>query len=72
MAGNTVLNALVASLCIFSGASAWPFEKRQTLTIDTITTQTLANARKVLDGTLSDGLTRGAGCNKDTVAIRKE
>jgi tyrosinase len=72
MAGNAVITALVASLCIFSGASAWPFEKRQTLTIDTIATQALTNARKVLEGTLSDGLTRGSGCNKDTVAIRKE
>jgi tyrosinase len=72
MAGNAVVNALVASLCIFSGVDAWPFAKRQELTLDTIATQALANARKVLEGTLSDGLTRGAACNKDTVAIRKE
>jgi tyrosinase len=72
MAGNTVVNALVASLCIFSGASAWPFAKRQTLSPDDIQKQAFANAQKVLDGTLSDGLTRTAGCNKDTVGIRKE
>lgn len=72
MAGNTVVNALVASLCIFTGASAWPFAQRQALSIDDIQTQALANARKVLDGTLADGLTRGTGCNNATVAIRKE
>jgi tyrosinase len=72
MAGNTVVNALVASLCLFTGASAWPFAPRQALSIDDIAKQALANAQKVLDGTLSDGMTRGTNCNKDTVAIRKE
>ncbi|KAF1998609.1 Di-copper centre-containing protein [Amniculicola lignicola CBS 123094] len=74
MAGGTVLNALVAALCLFSSPSAAVpfFSKRQTLTTETIQAQALANAQKVLAGTLSDGLTRGAGCNKDTVAIRKE
>ena len=72
MAGGTIVNALVASLCLFSGASAWPFTTRQTLSIDDIQKQALANAQKVLDGSLSDGLTRSAGCTKDTVAVRKE
>ena len=73
MAGTTVIKVLVASLFLFSGASAWPSTKRQTLTTDQIQTQALANAYKVLDGTLSDGLTnRQATCNKNTVSIRKE
>ena len=72
MAGNLVVNALVASLCLFSGASAWPASKRQTLSIDDIQKQALANAQKVLEGTLDDGLKRGEGCTKATVATRKE
>jgi tyrosinase len=73
MAGTAVIKALVASLCLFSGASAWLSVKRQTLTADQIQTQALANAYKVLDGTLSDGLTnRNATCKKNTVSIRKE
>ncbi|KAF2476018.1 Di-copper centre-containing protein [Lindgomyces ingoldianus] len=75
MAWNAVFKIFVASLCLFSGSStAFPFSKRQTtsLDIDTIQKQALANAYKVLDGTLSDGMTRGAGCTKSTVAIRKE
>jgi tyrosinase len=73
MAGTAVVKALVASLCLFSGASASPFTKRQaTLTLDGVQKQALANAYKVLDGTLSDGLKRPATCNKNTVAVRKE
>lgn len=72
MVGSTVVNAFVASLCLFSGTSAWPFAKRQALSIESIQKQALANAQKVLEGTLSDGLTRSTGCTKDTVAIRKE
>ncbi|KAF2751521.1 Di-copper centre-containing protein [Sporormia fimetaria CBS 119925] len=72
MAGNAVVNAVLASLCLFSGASAWPFTTRQTLSIDAIQQQALANAQKVLAGTLSDGMTRPSSCNKDTVAVRKE
>ncbi|ORY12393.1 hypothetical protein BCR34DRAFT_299575 [Clohesyomyces aquaticus] len=73
MVGSTVFNAFVASLCIFSGLStATPLSKRQSLDLATIQTQAAANTLKVLDGTLSDGLTRGKGCNKDTLAIRKE
>ena len=74
MAGNAVVNAILASLCLFSGASASPFTKRQTgLTLDQVQSQALANAYKVLNGTLSDGLTRSSTtCNKDTVAVRKE
>jgi tyrosinase len=74
MAGTIVLKAIVAALC-FTGASAWPFSisKRQTLTLATVQKQALDNALKVLDGTLSDGLTnRVATCNKNTVAVRKE
>ena len=72
MAGNTVVGALVASLCLFSGASAWPFSKRQMLSLEDIQSQAYTNALKILDGTLSDGLTRSPGCTKNTVAIRKE
>lgn len=72
MAGNTVVSALVASLCLFSGTSAWPFSKKQSLSLEDIQTQAYVNAIKVLEGTLSDGLTRSPGCTKDTVAIRKE
>lgn len=74
MVGKAMINALVASLCLYSGASAWPFSTRQTtLTLETVQTQALANAYKVLNGTLSDGLTtRPSTCNKNTVAVRKE
>jgi tyrosinase len=72
MAGTTVINVLLAALC-FTGTSAWPFSKRQTLTLQGVQKQALDNAFKVLDGTLSDGLTnRPSTCNKNTVAIRKE
>lgn len=72
MAGNAVVNAVLASLCLFSGAGAWPFSKRQSLTIEDVQKQALANSLKVLDGTIADGLKRDTACNKDTVAIRKE
>jgi tyrosinase len=72
MAGITVINAVLAALC-FTSAYAWPFAKRQTLTLATVQKQALDNAYKVLDGTLSDGLTnRPSTCNKNTVAVRKE
>jgi tyrosinase len=67
-----VINALLATLCL-TGALAWPFSPRQTLSIDKVQQQALANAYKVLDGTLSDGLiNRPSSCNKSTVAVRKE
>ena len=69
--GAAIINALVASLCFSSGVSAWPFSKRQSLSTDDIQKQALANAYKVLDGTLSDGMTR-SGCTKANVQIRKE
>jgi tyrosinase len=73
MAGTAVVKALVASLLLGSGASSSPLVKRQTtLTLDGVQEQALANAYKVLDGTLSDGLNRSTSCNKDTVAVRKE
>lgn len=57
----------------FTGASASPFSRRQTLDLASLNKQAIANAYKVLDGTLSDGLTnRPATCNKNTVAVRKE
>jgi tyrosinase len=73
MAGNTIIKAFVASLCLSSGVSAWPFTKRQAApTLDDVQKLALANAYKVLDGTLSDGMNRPSTCNKDTVAVRKE
>ncbi|KAF2189202.1 Di-copper centre-containing protein [Zopfia rhizophila CBS 207.26] len=73
MAGNAVVQAIVASLCLFSGSTtAWPFSKRQTLTTEDIQKQALANAYKVLDGTLKDGMTRSNTCTKDNIAVRKE
>ena len=74
MAGKSLVNALVAALCLFSGASAWPFSKRQATptTLDDVQKLALANAYKVLNGILSDGLTRPSTCNKDTVTVRKE
>jgi tyrosinase len=72
MAGKTLVKAVLAALC-FTGASAWPFSKRQTLTLAGAQKQALQNAYKVLEGTLSDGLTnRQSTCNKDRVAVRKE
>ena len=67
---STVVVTVFTALSSLSGAAAWP--KRQTLSIDDIQTQALSNAYKVLDGTLSDGMTRSSGCNKNTVAVRKE
>jgi tyrosinase len=72
MAGNAFITIVTTSLCLLSGTSAWPFSKRQALSIDDIQKQALVNAYKVLDGTLADGLTRNANCNKNTVAVRKE
>lgn len=73
MAGNTIVHAILASLCLFSGASAWPSSKRQALTLADIQKQALANSYKVLEGTLSDGLTRTASaCTKANVAVRRE
>ncbi|KAJ4358213.1 uncharacterized protein N0V89_002793 [Didymosphaeria variabile] len=66
MAGHAVISLLTA-LCLFSSASAFPFLKRQSLSIDDIQKQALNNAYKVLDGTLSDGITRTSTCNKNTV-----
>ncbi|KAH8723221.1 hypothetical protein GQ44DRAFT_761239 [Phaeosphaeriaceae sp. PMI808] len=72
MAGTTVINGVLAALCL-TGAFAWPFENRQSVTIETVQKQALANAYRVLEGTLSDGLTnRPSTCNKNTVAVRKE
>lgn len=73
MAGN-VLVKLLTALCLCSAATAFPFSKRQTLSIDDIQKQALANAYKVLDGTLSDGMQgkRPSTCNKNTVSVRKE
>jgi tyrosinase len=72
MAGTMLSKALVVALCL-TGASAWPFSKSQTLTLQVVQKQALENAFKVLDGTLSDGLTnRPSTCNKNTVAVRKE
>jgi tyrosinase len=72
MTGTTVVNTILAALC-FTSVSAWPFSKRQTLTLQEVQKQTLDNAYKVLDGTLSDGLTnRASTCNENTVAVRKE
>jgi tyrosinase len=68
----TIVKAVVAALCL-TGVSAWPFSKRQTLTLAAVQKQALDNALKVLDGTLSDGLTnRPSTCNRKTVGVRKE
>ncbi|KAF1830299.1 Di-copper centre-containing protein [Decorospora gaudefroyi] len=75
MAGNVLVNALVASLCLFSGGvSSSPVNKREVEdpTLDEVAKQALTNAYKVLDGTLSDGTTRSSECTKDTVAVRQE
>jgi tyrosinase len=72
MASTAIINVVLAALCL-TGASAWPFSRRQSLTLQDVQKQALENAFKVLDGTLSDGLTnRPSTCNKNTVAIRKE
>jgi tyrosinase len=73
MAGAAVFKVLVASVLLFSSASASPFAKNQTtLTLDDVQKQALANSYKVLDGTLSNGLNGSSSCNKYTVAVRKE
>lgn len=75
MAGTMIVRAFLALLCIYSGVvSARPSTKRQTtLTLDKLQQQALTNAYKVLNGTLSDGLTtRPSTCNENTVAVRKE
>lgn len=69
MIGHTIVRVLTA-LCLFSDVTAWP--KRQTLSIEDIQKQALANTYKILDGTLTDGIPRSAGCNRDTVSVRKE
>jgi tyrosinase len=71
MAYNAVATAVVASLCLVPGVSAWPFSKRQTLTLADVQKQATANAYAVLEGTLSDGMTRTT-CTKENVAVRKE
>lgn len=71
MAGHAVVS-LLSALCLFSSATAFPFSKRQTLSIEDIQKQALANAYKVLDGSLADGMTRPSTCNKNTVSVRKE
>lgn len=74
MAGVLTLKALAASLCLTLGVFASPFDERQAATarLTDIQHQALENAYKVLDGTLSDGESRPATCNRDTVAVRKE
>ena len=69
MVRNILLNALVASLRLFSRSSA-----QNATTLEDIQNQALTNAYRVLDGTLSDGLSRSPNtqCTKSTVAIRKE
>jgi tyrosinase len=73
MAGVKVIKAALAALYFTGTATAWPFSTRQSLTLETVQKQAYDNALKVLDGTLSDGLTnRVSTCNKNTVAVRKE
>jgi tyrosinase len=72
MAKITVVNVVLAALC-FTGVGAWPYSKRQALSLADVQRQALDNTFKVLEGTISDGLTnRPSTCNKDTVAVRKE
>ncbi|KAF1914270.1 hypothetical protein BDU57DRAFT_578059 [Ampelomyces quisqualis] len=72
MTRTTVIYAIVAALC-FTGASAWPFSRRQAVTLQDVQQQALDNAYKILNGTLSDGLTnQQKTCTKETVAIRRE
>jgi tyrosinase len=73
MAGITVVKIVLVALCCLDTTTAWPFTTRQSLTLETIQKQAYDNAIKVLDGTLSDGLTnRVSTCNKNTLAVRKE
>jgi tyrosinase len=73
MAGVTVIKAALAALYFTGTATTWPFYTRQSLTLETVQKQAYDNALKVLDGTLSDGLTnRISTCNKNTVAVQKE
>lgn len=75
MAGTMIVRAFLALLYIYSGVvSARPSTKRHTtLTLDKLQQHALTNAYKVLNGTLSDGLTtRPSTCNENTVAVRKE
>lgn len=73
MAGITVIKIVVAALCCLDTTTAWPFNARQSLTLESVQKQAYDNAIKVLDGTLSDGLNnRVSTCNKNTLAIRKE
>ncbi|KAL6706425.1 hypothetical protein ACN47E_005531 [Coniothyrium glycines] len=73
MARNIGICLALAAAFLLPGTAAWPTEKRQTkLTLGKVQEQALANAYRVLDGTLSDGLTRLSSCNKDTVAVRRE
>jgi tyrosinase len=73
VAGNKIIHAFVASLCLFLGASAWLFSRRQAaLSLDDVQKLALAKAYKVLDGTLFDCLSRPSTCSKDTVTVRKE
>jgi tyrosinase len=71
MAGHAVIS-LFTALCLLTDATASLFSKRQTLAIGDIQTQALANAYKVLEGTLSDGMVRVGTCTKNTVELRKE
>ena len=72
MVRNILAKALVALLCLSSRTSANLAQTATTL--DDIQNQALTNAYRVLDGTLSDGLSRSPNthCNTSTVAIRKE
>lgn len=69
MVGDLFFKALVASLCLFPGTSA-----NSPTTLEDIQNRALTNAYEVLEGTLSDGLTRSPNttCTKNTLAIRKE
>jgi tyrosinase len=73
--GRTLLQAVTASLGLFSlfpaSVTASPLVERQTLTADQIAAQALANAYKVLNGTLQDGMTHTA-CTKDKLQVRRE
>lgn len=72
MSGPTFAKIFLLALCL-TGASAWPFSTRQTVTLEDLQKQALENAYKILEGTFSDGLTnRPSTCTKDKVAVRKE
>ena len=72
MVRNILAKALVALLPLSSRTLANPAHTETTL--EDIQNQALTNAYRVLDGTLSDGLSRSpnTNCNKSTIAIRKE